>query len=931
MVTIKFWAVLCCCLLFQNRAEAQYAPYFQNYDLTQYNAGNQNWGVSKADDGRLYVANAKGLLEFDGLKWTLNTLPNQTTIRSVMALDDKIYIGSYEEFGFWERDGFGSLNYTSLSKDLDPNEFLSEEFWQIVHSDGTIIFRSFLNVYVYRNGQIKKIKPPSTVISCSVIDGVLYIATLKDGILKLENGTVSPFIETSALLGVKVVSITKRKESLLITTSLQGMFMYSNGVLRPWNADINPIIKEHQLNVFSQLDDGTMVFGTIQNGAYITNPDGQVQYHIHKETGLINNTILSQFIDKDNQLWMGLDNGLASADLENSNVFYNDVTGKLGAVYDVINYQNTIYIGSNTGLFYLDQKNTLQFVEGTQGQVWDLKEIEGDLFCGHNNGTYLVKDKKVKLISTYTGGWVIKKVIEAPSTYIQGTYGGLVKFKKEPTGWTVRHLGGTTIPSRFLVFEDARTAWVAHAYKGLYKVRFNASFDSIVDIKNYAEKGLWSTYNVRVYKLKNDISIKTNMGWQKYEPLLDTIVSYDLLNQSFGKDSYIISENDIATLAVKSPNSIRFKTFPDEGLKSSLSDKYFKKRLIVGYENVSKLAEDTYVLSLNNGFMLFNQEASPETEALYRPYIDRIEIDNQLRTVDSYRLIELPNTFKSFSVSLTSPKSSDHFFEYALASNESLRWYKIEQEKLEFSNISDGNYEFLFRTSNALGNTSPSLSVLVHVLPPWYKSAPGYGLFVVLLGLVLVLFYMLHRRKIRKEQQRLQFKLEEEQKEVLKEKTIENEKRIVELKNESLKNEVKLKSKQLANTAMSLVKKNEALLEIKKEISLHKDAFDNYFSYKNLIKKIDTSISHKDEWKVFEYNFNQVHEEFFNQLKSRHPKLNAKDLRVCAYIKMNLSTKEIAPLLNISIRGVETQRYRLKGKLNLDSDQSLTDYLLDFK
>jgi DNA-binding CsgD family transcriptional regulator len=97
------------------------------------------------------------------------------------------------------------------------------------------------------------------------------------------------------------------------------------------------------------------------------------------------------------------------------------------------------------------------------------------------------------------------------------------------------------------------------------------------------------------------------------------------------------------------------------------------------------------------------------------------------------------------------------------------------------------------------------------------------------------------------------------------------------------------------------------------------------------LKKVDNSIAHKDEWKIFEYNFNQVHEEFFFQLKKRFPDLTHKDLKICAYIKMNLTTKEIAPLLNISIRGVETHRYRLKRKLNLDNDNSLATYLRNFK
>src|SRR5690606_15701015 len=165
------------------------------------------------------------------------------------------------------------------------------------------------------------------------------------------------------------------------------------------------------------MNNGNMAFGTIKNGVYVTNPEGKLLFHINKENGLINNTVLSQFVDGDNKLWLGLDNGLACVDLNNNHSFFSDVSGRLGAVYDVIKYKDVIYIGSNTGLFYLDKHNNLQFVTGSQGQVWSLNEIEGELFCGHNEGTFLVKDGALKQISTATGGWVIKKAPEQNSTY----------------------------------------------------------------------------------------------------------------------------------------------------------------------------------------------------------------------------------------------------------------------------------------------------------------------------------------------------------------------------------------------------------------------------------------------------------------------------------------------------------------------------------
>jgi DNA-binding CsgD family transcriptional regulator len=600
-------------------------------------------------------------------------------------------------------------------------------------------------------------------------------------------------------------------------------------------------------------------------------------------------------------------------------------------VYDVIKYHGIIYIGSNTGLFYLDEDGKLQFINGSQGQVWDLSEINGQLFCGHNKGTYLVENHKLKQVSNFTGGWVIKKIPEQTNLYIQGTYSGLVRFKRENDIWSVKHLGKTTIPIRYLVFEDKHTAWAAHAYRGLYKIKFSPNYDTITNVISYENKGLLSNYNIKVYNIKNNICFKTNYGWQKYEPLLDSIIPFKLLNQDIGMDAYIISDDDVDQLVVKKGKDvINFKSFTDQDTNLTLSSNFFKNRLIVGSEKISKINDSIYALNLNDGFMLIDGKNYSESHELYKPIIEKIEIEKNLIDLTNSEIVEF-HYKKSISISLSSAKSDSHFFEYSISNLDSIQWYKLDREKLDLSNLSSGSYNLFFRTSNNFGVKSDIVSQNINVLPPWYKNKFGFALYTFLTLIVVYVFYILHKRKIDKEQRLLQIKFESEQRELLKEKTLENDRKIVELKNEALKNEVKLKSKQLANTAMALVKKNETLTELKKELVLNKNGFDNYYSYKKLLKTVDNSIAHKDEWKIFEYNFNQVHEEFFFQLKKQFPELTHKDLKVCAYIKMNLTTKEIAPLLNISIRGVETHRYRLKRKLNLDNDNSLATYLRNFK
>ena len=119
------------------------SPPIQNYTSYEYNAASKNWGLAIDNNGELYVANNIGLLHFNGETWTLNKLPNKTIIRSVAFANDKIFTGSYEEFGYWEMNNFGFLEYTSLTHLIKDHEFTNEEFWQLIQLEDSIIFRSF--------------------------------------------------------------------------------------------------------------------------------------------------------------------------------------------------------------------------------------------------------------------------------------------------------------------------------------------------------------------------------------------------------------------------------------------------------------------------------------------------------------------------------------------------------------------------------------------------------------------------------------------------------------------------------------------------------------------------------------------------------------------------------------------------------------------
>jgi len=911
---------------------AQEIPYSQNYTISEYKADNQNWDIFKADNGKVYAANNKGLLEFDGLNWDLWQMPNGTVVRSVMTEGDRIYVGSFEEFGFWERNAKGTLDYTSLSANLGENlPHSAEEFWQIVRYKGTVVFRSFSGVYQFSEGKVVHYELGRTVMHCDVVGEDLLISTLEGRIYKLtSNGFVEIFF-FEALRDVKVISIdTTSSGELFICTALKGCFLQVKEKLIPWKSEINVLLKKQLLNRYSRLENGNQFFGTIKNGVYLTDSSGKLLYAINIENGLMNNTVLGQFIGEDNQLWLGLDNGITNIDISVPYYFYSDTTGSIGAVYDVINFKGTIYIGSNTGLFYIDAAKELQFVNESQGQVWDLQEVDGALFCGHNNGTFIVEGNTMKRVSIHTGGYVIKRIPEQKNRYLQGTYSGLVVYHKENDEWKTNHLGSRFKLLKYLAFENQYTAWAAHAYKGLYKVKLDANYEKIIDYKDYSDKGLWSSYNVKVYNFNNVIAFHTEKGWQKYEPLLDSIVGYDILNEKVGAKGYVISEDDLRLKVLKMEDVISVKSGLNTQSDIIIPNKYYKERLVSGNERISKLGDSLLALNLFNGYMLIDPSKVSTNNAVEQPYFERVSVDGTLVRLDTSE-IELPFKNNNIAFRIAAPKLKNAVLQYSLISEDiDPVWSELKQGNINLSNLSYGKFSVEVRAIDEIGNVSKSAFFNFTVLPPLYKSNAARMLYLVLLSLLMAMVYLWYRKKIIKEKKSMLLAYEESQKKAMEEKAIENEKELVNVKNDSLKNEIKFKSKQLANTAMALVKKNEVLLSLKKELILNKENFSNTRSYKKLVKQIDYSIEHEDEWGIFESNFNQVHDEFFLRLKATFSTLTNKDLKLCAFIKMNLLNKEMAPLLNISVRGVETHRYRLKRKLLLEKDQNLTSFLQNF-
>ena len=144
---------------------------------------------------------------------------------------------------------------------------------------------------------------------------------------------------------------------------------------------------------------------------------------------------------------------------------------------------------------------------------------------------------------------------------------------------------------------------------------------------------------------------------------------------------------------------------------------------------------------------------------------------------------------------------------------------------------------------------------------------------------------------------------------------------------EKLALELDNKSRELSNAALNLIRKNEVLQRLRDDLL---GANGDSRALQKLARLIDRHLEGDHDWEVFEESFNRVHDDFFKRLMHDFPDLTPGDLRLAAYLKMNLSSKEIAPLLNISVRGVENKRYRLRKKLGLPEEANLTEYIMAY-
>lgn len=929
-------------LTFSSHSKVLLGKYpVHNFTPNNYKAGIQNIDFTQNRDMTIYVANNLGVLSYNGSQWQIHAFGTGKKQRS-LSFDDRtnrLFVGSQGEFGYFEKD----WEYVSLVDMIPEKAKDFDEVWDVILHESKVYFCTFQRIYVFDGKKIDVIQP---------FNG--FNRTFSAGDKLFTQGTYGELYEIDKL-DLRVIANSKTPNGIasgIIQDKDGYLILYNNGSIKqitPYGLidkypELSKVLKGKYVNHVMQLSDSRLVISTQTSGVFIFNKQTDEIENINVQEGLQSSACLNAFQDYAGNLWVGMQNGISLIDMNSPLRLINNDIGLQGSGYEAYEVDNGTYYTTSNGIYFL-RKNSSKcvFLEGTEGPAYSIQEIFGNLYIGHHTGLFLIEDEKAIKVAATDGLWIVKQLRSRPEYAIAGTYSGLYLFKlnEKMILQPISEIKGFSESSRFFQEDQKGNILVGQFYKGLFKLVLSVDLDSSETIRVSDRYKLPINEHIFLSNIDNEIYIATEEGIFLLDQNTDQILKSDKFNDVVGdqrvyllaqgnqKNIHLFTEGLVGYFKQISPSNYVYEPSSLFQLRHS-----FNNDLL----NVSVNVKSGILFNANEGFIFYNPDLENRTQVENKPIISRLYSvgeDSVLYSrvpfgerVNEIQKIEISHESKVLQFKIES-------FNFKEFNNQQFRYYLkgfdngygqwSSTTTKEYTNLPEGNYEFQVQTLNHLGEETSSLPLMIVVTPPFYRTAYARVLYILLLILCFVALYKYQKIRLKKKSLQIdkakELELNQKQEEVQ------------ELKEAKIESELRHVNNLLAASTMNLVVKNDFLETVKEELKQVKEngkILETKQALEQIVKEIDTKLRLKEDWKQFEYHFDKVHGDFLNRIQSKFKDLSPSEQKLCAFLRLNLNTKEIANLMGISSRGVEVARYRLRKKLYLNTLQNLSKFILEY-
>ena len=773
--------------------------------------------------------------------------------------------------------------------------------------------------------------------------GCLYVGGTNElGCMRFTGkGTVyTSLLDSLGIYMNEIWSIGKDGEGQLWFEDNSTRYTLTGGSLRKED------IRRYQLtgNVFCTAENSKYVAnGTTNDGVFIRSKADGSRIHLNTENGLQNNSVLCLRFDRDGGLWVGMDQGIDYIMLNHPIYNLFGKNGDFGVGYAICRSGDYLYLGTNLGLYRVRSDlmgqalsdRAFERIKGIEGQVWSIKAVGEDVMACCDRGIYICRGGRVDGFIQSDGAWKLEDLQGHPDMLLASSYTHLFLLEKKNGRWTHGGLlsGFDEAGKAFIQDKDGRI-WFCHHVKGLYRLTLSDDLRSVVKVEKFGSaQGFPTDRGNYPGEYHGTVLFSTEGGFYSVDKISGRAFPVDELNHRFNgtPNSIQVFETPHGNMRYYSSGAMQAIEYrsPDGVVMDSLSMRSLVNRRPVGFECISCLDENNLILNSNDGFVIVNLDRMLSSNASNpgQVFISGISTTESGQTLYT----GLSKCGKSATIRIAHKQNSIVFnyiapiFDSLLPTEYSsmLEGYDKQfgvfspESSRQYSHIPAGRYTFIVKARNPQhGNIETVDSIELIVERPWSQSILAIIIYI-LSGLTLfTLLIHLFNRQANLKAARLAAAQAEK------------------MRQAQIRKDLQAKADDLAASTMSLQRKNELLQKISGKIDDAVESAKNGDPVEVRLKRlrgiselIRENITHENDWQKFQDNFDLVYDDFLKRLGVQFPALSVNDKRICAYLRMGLSSKDIAPLLGMTVHSVEMTRYRIRQKMGLSREDNLTAFL----
>lgn len=749
------------------------------YPSSEYHAHDQNFAITQDNAGVMYFANFAGVLEFDGVSWVTIQTTNVTRV-SALATDAKnrVLVGANGEFGYLGNDSLGVHRFIDLSSKL--REKFSQVI-QIVPTKTGAWFVTEQTSFLWNGSVVKAFKHNLKIQAAFPLNGATLVYAKDRGIRLLDGERIIKIeqqADVPALLDLTSV-VQLGDGSALLVTSSQGIFKLRNNRIEVVHGNANAFLIQNKATYASKLLDGSIAISMATGGMLVTDADGNVNYPVFADTNLGDTQVAAMFTDRDDNLWLALNDGIARLDLPSPISIFGSEDGLKGSVTAITRFQGKLVIGTLYGLFYIE-KNKIVHVKGFSGSCLGFDEAGGSLYIVSNKGLFEWKNG-AGMTALTTNFTLSLTAAESGNALYAGMQDGLAKFTRAGNGWRSERVKPVTEQIVGVTEFPSGTFWLETLSNGIIKLDGKSG-----TVKRFSvAHGILSPLYNKLALYADKLIVSNKDGLFEYEPKSDRFMRATWLH---GKKTWFD----------RVQQDHKGNVWTTRGDKKSAS--FFKKTGSGKFEII-----ETPLLPIAEvPFQVIYPDVNGDAWLGGDQGLYRLDMQVKNRYVYDYpvllRNVATPEGLLAFEQNGDIKKRLGHkqnnlIFEFALPSyhsNQVVQYqYQLENydkdwsdwselTRKEYSGLTPGKYVFKVRAKDVYNHVSKETTVAFNIRTPWFRQWYMLLLYVIIFSVIIYYVVRWRLRSILREKQELETRIRERTEEVV------NQKEELELQSEEL-------------------------------------------------------------------------------------------------------------------------------------------------